>query len=102
MTNENQTSEQTVSPERKDAQILIANQLLSRTNLAEALAQVSLNALIQLTQNKAMEQAIDQVSSMKDEEVTKLLESAKEAQEQAKKTAQEAVDEVSGEPAAAN
>jgi len=102
MTNENQTSKQTVSPERKDAQILIANQLLARTNLAEALAQVSLNALIQLTQNKAMEQAENQVGSMNDEEVKELLETAKKQQEEAQNAAQQAVDQVSNEPASTN
>lgn len=102
MTNENQTEKQTVSPERKDAQVLVANQLLSRTNLAEALAQVSLNALIQLTQNKAMEQAESQVESMNDEEVKELLETAKKQHQEAQKTAQQAVDQVSNEPASTN
>lgn len=102
MTNENQTPEKTVSPERKDAQIVVANQLLSRTNLAEALAQISLNALIQLTQNKAMEQAVTQLEAMSDEEVSEFLENAKKQQEEAQKTAQEAVDEVNNEPASTN
>lgn len=102
MTNENQTEKQTVSPERKDAKILVANQLLSRTNLAEALAQVSLNALIQLTQNKAMEQAEQQLEAMSDEEVKEFLENAKKQQEEAQKTAQQAVDQVSNEPASTN
>jgi len=102
MTNENQTEKQTVSPERKDAQILVANQLLSRTNLAEALAQVSLNALIQLTQNKAMEQAEQQLEAMTDEEVSEFLENAKKQQEEAQNAAQQAVDQVSNEPASTN
>lgn len=102
MTNENQTEKQTVSPERKDAQVLVANQLLSRTNLAEALAQVSLNALIQLTQNKAMEQAESQVESMNDEEVKELLETAKKQHQEAQNAAQQAVDQVSNEPASTN
>lgn len=103
MTNEtNQTEKQTVSPERQDAKILVANQLLSRTNLAEALAQVSLNALIQLTQNKAMDQAEQQLEAMTDEEVSEFLENAKKQQEEAQNAAQQAVDQVSNEPASTN
>lgn len=103
MTNEtNQTEKQTVSPERQDAKILVANQLLSRTNLAEALAQVSLNALIQLTQNKAMDQAEQQLEAMTDEEVSEFLENAKKQQEEAQDAAQQAVDQVSNEPASTN
>lgn len=99
MTNETNQTEKDLSPERKDAHILIANQLLARTNVAEALAQVSLNALIQLTQDKAMNQATSQVESMSDEEVEALLEEAKKQQKQAQETAQQAVDQVSNEPA---
>ena len=98
MTDE-QKQTQNLSPERNDAQILIANQILSRTNVAEALAQVSLNALIQLTQNKAMEQASAQIESMNDEEVKELIETAKKQQEDAQNAAQQAVDQVSNEPA---
>jgi len=101
MTDE-QKQTQNLSPERNDAQILVANQLLSRTNLAEALAQVSLNALIQLTQNKAMEQAKQQLEAMTDEEVAEFLENAKKQQEEAQNAAQQAVDQVSNEPASIN
>ena len=101
MTDE-QKQTQNLSPERNDAQILVANQLLSRTNLAEALAQVSLNALIQLTQNKAMEQAKQQLEAMTDEEVAEFLENAKKQQEEAQNAAQQAVDQVSNEPASTN
>ena len=101
MTDE-QKQTQNLSPERKDAEIIVANQLLARTNLAEALAQVSLNALIQLTQNKAMEQAKQQLEAMTDEEVAEFLENAKKQQEEAQNAAQQAVDQVSNEPASIN
>jgi hypothetical protein len=86
---ESQTEE--VSTERQNATVIIANEFLSRATLGEALSQVSLNALIQLSQNKAFEQAKQQVAELKDDQVEELL---AEATKKAEEVAEQAVNEV--------
>ena len=86
---ESQTEE--VSAERQNATVIIANEFLSRATLGEALSQVSLNALIQLSQNKAFDQAKQQVAELKDEQVEEFL---AEATKKAEEVAEQAVNEV--------
>tara|TARA_R110002153_G_scaffold259968_1_gene419781 strand:- start:150 stop:461 length:312 start_codon:yes stop_codon:yes gene_type:complete len=86
---ESQTEE--VSTERQNATVIIANEFLSRATLGEALSQVSLNALIQLSQNKAFDQAKQQVAELKDDQVEELL---AEATKKAEEVAEQAVNEV--------
>tara|TARA_B110000444_G_C18841004_1_gene598960 strand:- start:1134 stop:1445 length:312 start_codon:yes stop_codon:yes gene_type:complete len=86
---ESQTEE--VSAERQNATVIIANEFLSRATLGEALSQVSLNALIQLSQNKAFDQAKQQVAELKDDQVEELL---AEATKKAEEVAEQAVNEV--------
>ena len=106
MTDENiqnsNSSEDNVSAERNDAAVALANEFLSRATLGEALSQVSLNAILQLAQSRALQQGKEQVEGMNDEEVSKLLEAVKTSKEQAEETAQQAVNEVTSETAEAS
>jgi F0F1-type ATP synthase membrane subunit b/b' len=79
--------------------MIIANEFLSRATLGEALSQVSLNAIIQLSQNKALEQAKNEVEKLKDEQVSEIIEAANK---KAEELAQEAVDQVKPETQSAN
>jgi F0F1-type ATP synthase membrane subunit b/b' len=79
--------------------MIIANEFLSRATLGEALSQVSLNAIIQLSQNKALEQARNEVEKLKDEQVSEIIEAANK---KAEELAQEAVDQVKPETQSAN
>jgi predicted FMN-binding regulatory protein PaiB len=105
MTDQNTESQNTeskdpeVSPERQNAAMIIANEFLSRATLGEALSQVSLNAIIQLSQNKALEQAKNEVEKLKDEQVSEIIEAANK---KAEELAQEAVDQVKPETQSAN
>jgi glycerol dehydrogenase-like iron-containing ADH family enzyme len=101
-TQDSNSAESQLSPERENAAVLIANDFLGRATLGEALSQVSLNAVVQLAQNRAMQQAKDQVEKLTDEQVDELLEQAKKQAESTNQTAQEAVDEVSNETAEAS
>lgn len=95
MTDENtqnsNSDEENVSAEREKATVAIANEFLNRATVGEALSQVSLNAILQLAQNKALEQSRKQVEEMSDEEVDKFLQDIEEAREKAK--AEEAEDD---------
>jgi len=82
-TQDSNSSEDNVSPERENAAVLIANDFLSRATLGEALSQVSLNAVVQLAQSRALQQAKDQVKEMSDEDVAKLIDDVQAAREQA-------------------
>tara|TARA_R110001592_G_scaffold56531_3_gene172365 strand:+ start:1544 stop:1834 length:291 start_codon:yes stop_codon:yes gene_type:complete len=88
MTDENtqnsNSDQENVSAEREQATVAIANEFLNRATVGEALSQVSLNAILQLAQNKALEQSREQVKEMSDEEVDKLLEELEKAREEAK------------------
>ena len=101
-TQDSNSSESKLSTERENAAVLIANDFLGRATLGEALSQVSLNALIQLSQARAMQQAKDEVEKLSDEQVAELLVEAKKQAETANQTAQEAVDQVSNETAEAS
>lgn len=103
MTEENNTpqdSNDTVSKQREDAAVALANQFLSRATIVEALSQVSLNSLIALSQSRALQQGRDQVKDMSDEQVAALL--AETDKEKADATASEAVDQVTNETAEAS
>lgn len=82
MTEENtNTSEQENAP-NNDAVVAVANQILQKVNLSEALSLVSLSAVIQLVQNQVMEQAAKAVENMSEEEIENLLNPpAEEAEE---------------------
>ena len=57
MTDEKTTSQDSndqAAKQREDAAVALANEFLGRATLGEALSQVSLNALIQLAQNRAL------------------------------------------------
>tara|TARA_Y100000114_G_scaffold157285_1_gene188879 strand:- start:3972 stop:4295 length:324 start_codon:yes stop_codon:yes gene_type:complete len=88
-----QQSENNVSQEREQAAITLANEFLNRATLGEALAQVSLSAVMQLVQNKAIEQGKNQVSEMTDDQVNQFLDAVQKAQTES--AADEAVEEVS-------
>jgi hypothetical protein len=77
--------------------VVLANEFLGRATLGEALSQVSLNALIQLSQNKAIEQGREQVKEMTDDQVADLLQAVEKAKTE--DAANQAVDEVSEESA---
>lgn len=94
-----ESKESEISPERQNAAMIIANEFLSRATLGEALSQVSLNAVIQLAQNKALEQAQSEVEKLEDEQVSELIEAANK---KAEELAQEAVDQVKPETQAAS
>lgn len=96
----NQSTDNQVSPEREDAVVALANEFLSRTTLAEALSQVSLNAVLQLVQNQAVAQGRKQVEEMNDDEVKSLLEAIEKSKTE--NAANEAVEQVSEETAAAS
>ena len=106
MTDENiqnsNSSEDNVSAERNQAAVAIANEFLSRATLGEALSQVSLNAVLQLAQNRALQQAKDEVKGMSDEQVIDLLQAVEQGRQEAESTAQQAVDEVTNETAEAS
>ena len=106
MTDENiknsNSSQDNVSAERNQAAVAIANEFLSRATLGEALSQVSLNAVLQLAQNRALQQAKDEVKGMSDEQVTDLLQAVEQGRQEAESTAQQAVDEVTNETAEAS
>lgn len=89
---ENQS--QDLPPERHEASIALANDFLSRATLAEALSQVSLTAILQLTQAQAFQQGKEQVENMSDDEVSKLLQALKAKKESAESAAQNAVKDV--------
>ena len=88
-----------LSQERQNAAMIIANEFLSKATLGEALSQVSLNALIQLSQNKALEQARNEVEKLEDEQINDILEAANK---QAEALAQKAVEEVTPEAQSAS
>jgi hypothetical protein len=106
MTDENiqnsNSSEDNVSAERNDAAVALANEFLSRATLGEALSQVSLNAILQLAQSRALQQGKEEVKGMSDEQVTELLETVQKSRQEAESTAQQAVDEVTNETAEAS
>lgn len=89
-----ESKESEISPERQNAAMIIANEFLSRATLGEALSQVSLNAVIQLAQNRALDQARSEVEKLEDEQVGELIETANK---KAEELAQEAVDQVKPE-----
>lgn len=85
---------------RDAAAIGLANKFLGRATLGEALSLIPLNAVIQLCQNKALEQGKSQVEEMKTKELENLLqeiEKARAEQEAAQKTANSAVEEIKNE-----
>lgn len=88
-------SENNVSQEREQAALTLANEFLNRATLGEALSQVSLSAVMQLVQNKAIEQGKNQVSEMTDDQVAELLQAVEKAKTES--AANEAVEEVSEE-----
>jgi hypothetical protein len=91
------------SDERNEAAVALANEFLSRATLGEALSQISLSAVLQLTQSRALQQAKDQVSEMDDKQVVALIEElAANQQQQAEDAASKAVDQVTSEPAKAS
>ncbi len=91
MTDQTQSNEQ-VSPERENAAVLLANEFLSRATVGEALGQISLNALVQLAQNQALEQGKQNVEKMSDEDVKDFLsEATKKREELTEETAEAAV-----------
>lgn len=96
----NQSTDNQVSPEREDAVVALANEFLGRATLAEALSQVSLNAILQLVQNQAVAQGRKQVEEMNDDEVKSLLEAIEKSKTE--NAANEAVEQVSEETAAAS
>jgi len=100
---QNKESNNNASPEREQAAVVLANEFLGRATLGEALSQVSLNALIQLSQNKAIEQGREQVKEMTDDQVADLLQAVEKAKtEDAANQAVEEVSEESAETAAAS
>jgi hypothetical protein len=101
-TQDSNSSESKLSAERENAAVLIANDFLARATLGEALSQVSLNAILQLSQARALQQAKNEVENLSDEQVDDLLEQAKKQAESTNQTAQKAVDEVSSETAEAS
>ena len=73
MTEENtNTSEQENSP-NNEAVLAVANQMLQKVNLSEALSLVSLSAVVSLVQNQVMEQARKAVEGMSEEDIENLL-----------------------------
>lgn len=91
MTDQTQSNEQ-VSPERENAAVLLANEFLARATVGEALGQISLNALVQLAQNQALEQGKQNVEKMSDEDVKDFLsEATKKREELTEETAEAAV-----------
>jgi hypothetical protein len=88
-------SENNVSQEREQAALTLANEFLNRATLSEALSQVSLSAVMQLVQNRAIEQGKNQVSEMTDDQVTELLQAVEKAKTES--AADEAVEEISEE-----
>lgn len=75
MTTENNTSDsnENVDPKREQATVALANEILARVNLSEALSLVSLSAVMQLVQNKVIEQARAEVEKMDDDQIEDLL-----------------------------
>ncbi len=75
MTTENNTSEtnENVDPKQEEATVALANQILARVNLSEALSLISMNAVLQLVQNKVLEQARAEVEKMDDDQIEDLL-----------------------------
>ena len=105
MTDEKTTSQDSndqAAKQREDAAVALANEFLSRATLGEALSQVSLNALIQLSQNRALQQGREQVQDMSEEKVTELLQEIAEAKQKAEAAADSAVEQVTTETAEAN
>ncbi|NBV57451.1 MAG: hypothetical protein EBR72_06585 [Bacteroidetes bacterium] len=96
----NQNTDEKVSQEREDAVVALANEFLGRATLAEALSQVSLNAVLQLVQNQALTQGREQVKDMTDEQVSELLAAVEKSKTE--NAANEAVEQVSEETAAAS
>ena len=105
MTDENNTSQDSndqAAKQREDAAVALANEFLSRATLGEALSQVSLNALIQLSQNRALQQAREQVKDMGDQQVAELLQEIATAKQKTEDAAKSAVEEVTNETAEAS
>jgi len=98
-TQDSNSTEDNVSPERENASVAIANEFLSRATLGEALSQVSLNAVLQLAQARALQQARDQVKEMSDDEVSDLLDQVEKAREEAASNAESAAQELKAEEA---
>lgn len=75
MTTENNTSEtnENVDPKQEEAVVALANQILARVNVSEALSLISMNAVLQLVQNKVLEQARTEVEKMDDDQIEDLL-----------------------------
>ena len=73
MTEENtNTSEQENSP-NNEAVLAVANKMLQKVNLSEALSLVSLSAVVSLVQNQVMDQARKAVEGMSEEDIENLL-----------------------------
>jgi hypothetical protein len=87
--NTNQETEKELSEDQRKASIMIANEFMSRATLGEALSQISFHALAQITQNKALSQAEEEVLKMSDEELTSFIRAAEKELEKAEKIAEE-------------
>jgi len=98
MTTENNTSEtnENVDPKQEEAVVALANQILARVNLSEALSLISLNAVLQLVQNKVLEQARTEVEKMDDDQIEDLLNPPAET-EDVEDDSEEADEEASSE-----
>ena len=59
----------------------LGNQFLNNANLAEALSVIPLNHLLQLVQQRVINQATDQVKEMTEEQLTAALQEAEELQQ---------------------
>ena len=94
MTHENTTSQNSndqTSKQREDAAVALANEFLSRATLGEVLSQVSLSALIQLSQNRALQQGRDKVKDMSEKQVSELLQEIAQAKQKTEDAAKSAV-----------
>jgi hypothetical protein len=98
MTTENNTSEtnENVDPKQEEAVVALANQILARVNLSEALSLISMNAVLQLVQNKVLEQARTEVEKMDDDQIEDLLNPPAET-EDVEDDSEEADEEASSE-----
>ena len=102
MTNQKNETQDSSQDKREQAAIALANEFLNRATLGEALSQISLNALIQLSQSRAIEQGKEEIKNMNDQQVDDLLENIQNSKQQAESTAQQVVDEVTNETAEAS
>ncbi len=98
MTTENNTSEtnENVDPKQEEAVVALANQILARVNVSEALSLISMNAVLQLVQNKVLEQARTEVEKMDDDQIEDLLNPPAET-EDVEDDSEEADEEASSE-----